>query len=161
MEDSSWMKWTSRRISLTSAGHVDGFVDLGPFTPAKDKHAVYKHSTVNMFVPFIGKWTQALAAFATCKYEGKPADGSHGWSCRFSKAGLRVDFITSDCAAWDRKMWTKLGVSASSTETKCSVQHPVGTQRQLYFLSNLPHPIKCLRNGLFKSDYQILKGQLG
>lgn len=44
---------------------MDGFIDLGPFTSAEDKHAFCDHGVVIIFVPFVGLWTQILGAFAT------------------------------------------------------------------------------------------------
>lgn len=55
----------SEHLSVTTTGHIDGFVDLGSFTSPKDKHTPCDHGMVLIFVPFIGKWTQTLAAFAT------------------------------------------------------------------------------------------------
>ncbi|KAH6936183.1 hypothetical protein HPB50_014575 [Hyalomma asiaticum] len=48
----------SEHLSVTAAGHIEGFVDLGPFTSDDYKHTVSDHGMVIMFVPFIGKWTQ-------------------------------------------------------------------------------------------------------
>ncbi|XP_037515317.1 uncharacterized protein LOC119391735 [Rhipicephalus sanguineus] len=76
------------------------------------------------------------------------------------KAGLKVDFITSDGATWNRKMWSVMGIKASLTETKCSTLHPVDPTRKLHFLSDFPHLIKCLRNGLLRSDYETPEGRV-
>ncbi|KAL3198507.1 hypothetical protein MRX96_014323 [Rhipicephalus microplus] len=51
-------------------------------------------------------------------------------------------------------MWSVMGIKASLTETKCSTLHPVDPTRKLHFLSDFPHLIKCLRNGLLRSDYE-------
>ncbi|KAH7937453.1 hypothetical protein HPB49_012513 [Dermacentor silvarum] len=47
----------SEHLSVTTAGHIEGFVDLGTFTSEGDKHTVCDHGMVIMFVPFVGKWT--------------------------------------------------------------------------------------------------------
>ncbi|KAH6933468.1 hypothetical protein HPB50_015413 [Hyalomma asiaticum] len=75
-------------------------------------------------------------------------------SSEAEKAGLKVDFITSDGATWNRKMWSVMGIKAPLTETKCSTLHPVDPTCKLHFLSDFPHLIKCLRNGLLRSDYE-------
>ncbi|KAH6920256.1 hypothetical protein HPB50_028759 [Hyalomma asiaticum] len=152
----------SEHLSVTTAGHVDGFVDLGPFTSAEDKHVICDHGMVIIFVPFVGKWTQILGAFAT---HGNVEGGLLAKIMveaviLAEKAGLRVDFITSDGATWNRKMWTKMSIAASLTSTRCSAVHPVDSDRQLFFLSDFPHLIKCLRNGLLKSDYQVPEGKV-
>ncbi|XP_077496128.1 uncharacterized protein LOC144107018 [Amblyomma americanum] len=147
----------SEHLSVTTAGHVDGFVDLGAFSSSEDKHAVCDHGMVIIFVPFVGKWTQILGAFATRgNVEGSLlAKIMVEAVILVEKAGLRVDFITSDGATWNRKMWTKMGIAASLTGAKCSAVHPIDPDRQLYFISDFPHLIKCLRNGLLKSDFQV------
>lgn len=152
----------SEQLSVTTAGHIEGFVDLGPFTSEDDKHTVCDHGMVIMFVPFVGKWTQVIAAFAT----KRNVTGAMLTKIILEavilveKAGLKVDFITSDGAAWNRKMWKILGVGASATSTHCSAMHPVHPERQLYFLSDFPHLIKCLRNGLLGSGYLLPDGRV-
>lgn len=44
----------SENLSVTSGAHIEGFVDLGSFTPNNDKHVVPDHGTVIVFVPFAG-----------------------------------------------------------------------------------------------------------
>nr|XP_037276608.1 uncharacterized protein LOC119169682 [Rhipicephalus microplus] len=152
----------SEHLSVNSEGRIDGFVDLGQFTSDKDKHSVCDHGMVIIFVPFVGKWTQILAAFAT---HGN-INGNLLTKIMLEavilaeKAGLKVDFITSDGATWNRKMWSVMGIKASLTETKCSTLHPVDPTRKLHFLSDFPHLIKCLRNGLLRSDYETPEGRV-
>nr|XP_037280753.1 uncharacterized protein LOC119174070 [Rhipicephalus microplus]XP_037280754.1 uncharacterized protein LOC119174070 [Rhipicephalus microplus] len=152
----------SEHLSVNSEGRIDGFVDLGQFTSDKDEHSVCDHGMVIIFVPFVGKWTQILAAFAT---HGN-INGNLLTKIMLEavilaeKAGLKVDFITSDGATWNREMWSVMGIKASLTETKCSTLHPVDPTRKLHFLSDFPHLIKCLRNGLLRSDYETLEGRV-
>ncbi|KAH9364720.1 hypothetical protein HPB48_022237 [Haemaphysalis longicornis] len=49
-------------------------------------------------------------------------------------------------------------ICASSRNTKCSAPHSVDPERRLHFLSDFPHLIKCLRNGLLTSDYILPQG---
>lgn len=152
----------SEHLSVTTTGHTDGFVDLGSFTSPKDKHTPRDHGIVSISVPLIGKWTQILAAFAT---RGN-VNGSTLTKIMLEaiilaeKAGLKVDFITSDGASWNRCMWTLMGVKASLNEIKCSAPHPVDEHRQLYFISDFPHLLKCLRNRLVCLDFQTPKDQV-
>ncbi|KAH7944967.1 hypothetical protein HPB49_002863 [Dermacentor silvarum] len=69
------------------------------------------------------------------------------------KAGLKVDFITSDGSSWNRRMWTLMGIKASLDEIKCSAPLPVDKHRQLYFVSDFPHLLKCLRNRLLSLHF--------
>ncbi|KAH9380738.1 hypothetical protein HPB48_008880 [Haemaphysalis longicornis] len=152
----------SEHLSVNNGGHIEGFVDLGPFTSEEDKHTICDHGMAILFVPFVGKWTQVLAAFAT-KNNIKGtllAKIMLETVILAEKSGLKVDFITSDGATWNRKMWSLMGIRASSTNTKCSAPHPVDPERRLHFLSDFPHLIKCLRNGLLTSDYKLPEGDV-
>ncbi|KAH9372908.1 hypothetical protein HPB48_016544 [Haemaphysalis longicornis] len=146
-------------LSVNNGGYIEGFVDLAPFT-SEDKHTVCDHGMAILFVPFVGKWTQVLAAFAT-KNNIKGtllAKIMLETVILAEKSGLKVDFITSDGATWNRKMWSLMGIRASSTNTKCSAPHPVHPERRLHFLSDFPHLIKCLRNGLLTSRLRTSRG---
>ncbi|KAG0420884.1 hypothetical protein HPB47_003200 [Ixodes persulcatus] len=70
-----------------------------------------------------------------------------------SGAGLFVDFITCDGAAWNRNMWSLMGIRATPTFTKRKVQNPVDPTRSLHFVSDFPHLLKCPRNGLLKQSF--------
>lgn len=62
------------------------------------------------------------------------------------KAGLRIDAVTCDGATWNRAMWDMFGV----TKETVSVEHIIDENRRLWFLSDFPHLIKCLRNFLIQ-----------
>lgn len=127
----------SEQLSVITAGRLEGFVDLGPFTSAEDKHAVCDHGMVIIFVLFVGKWTQILGAFATRgNVEGSLLAKIMVETVSLAeKAGLRVDFITSDGATWNRKMWAKMGIAVSLTGTKFGAVHSVDPQSSTV----LPH----------------------
>lgn len=152
----------SKHLSLTTVGHIDGFVDLGPFTSDEDKRTVCDHGMCVIFVPFVGKWTQVLASFATKGNIKGPLLTKIMIEATIlaEKSGLKVDFITSDGATWNRNMWSQMGVGASLTSIKCSAAHPVDPQRRLHLISDFPHLIKCLRNGLVSSCYEVPEGQV-
>ncbi|XP_077516801.1 uncharacterized protein LOC144127776 [Amblyomma americanum] len=97
----------SEHFAVKTSGAIEGFVDLGPFTAAKDKGVPCDHGMVILFVPFQGKWSQVIGYFAT-----------HGnmkgdilakvvieATVLAEKSGLFVDFITCDGASWNRRMW--------------------------------------------------------
>lgn len=50
----------SIHLHLKSTTNIEGFVNLGQFTGARDKHTKAAHSLVVMFQPFVGKWTQVI-----------------------------------------------------------------------------------------------------
>ncbi|KAH7979238.1 hypothetical protein HPB49_008804 [Dermacentor silvarum] len=150
----------SENLSVSSSGHIEGFVDIGQLTPATAKHKVADHGMVIMFVPFNGKWTQILASFATQgNMKGNLLSKVMLEAVILAeKAGLFVDFITCDGAAWNRNMWATMGIHATVSSTKCKVQHPVDNKRSLHFISDFPHLVKCIRNGLLKSGFNTPTG---
>lgn len=76
------------------------------------------------------------------------------------QSGLFVDFITCNSASWYHKMWKVLGVQGTANNVKCKVDHPVDASRSLYFISDFPHLIKCLRNGLLKCRFNTPSGHV-
>lgn len=123
---------------------LEGFTDLGKYTPEHQKGARGDHALVVMFQPFQGKWVQALGCFLS---KGS-ATGTVLHQILLEavilceRAGLKVDGISCDGATWNRNMWSIFGV----TEDKVSVEHPADPTRRLWFFSDFPHLIKNLRN---------------
>lgn len=150
----------SECLSVGTAGKVEGFVDLGAFTPDSEKHIPCDHGMVILFQPLTGSWHQILGVFAS-RGNVKAALLSRivvEAVLLTEKAGLKVDFITSDGASWNRSMWRRFGISGSSTSIKSSVPHPVEEGRRLFFISDFPHLMKCVRNGFIKAPYKTPDG---
>lgn len=113
-----------------------------------------------MFQPLTGSWHQILGVFAS-KGNVKAMLLSKiimEAVLLAEKAGLKVDFITSDGASWNRSMWRLFGISGSSTSITPSVSHPVVKGRRLFFISDFPHLVKCARNGFIKAGYKTPEG---
>lgn len=117
---------------------------------------------VFLFVPFVGKWSQILGCFATSR--NMKADVLARVITEATivaqNSSLYVDFVTCDGASWNRKMWSIMGIWGNTSSVKCKVQHPVDPSRNLYFLSDFPHLIKCLRNCLLKSSFETPDGRV-
>lgn len=152
----------SEHLSIDKTGRIGGFVDMGPFIPRADANLPCDHGMVVMFVPFAGKFSQVLGVFA-----------AHGnvkgdLLCKIliettilaEQAGLFVDFITCDGASWNRRMWTSMGIQGTSSKITCKVKHPVDPKRNLHFLSDFPHLVKCLRNSLLKGGFSTPNGRV-
>lgn len=152
----------SEHFSVLSSGQIQGFVDLGEFTKPDDRYQQCDHGMIIMFVPFVGKWSQIVGVFAT---KGN-VKGDILLKMMIEaviiveEAGLFVDHITCDGATWNRRMWKLAGVSASSKNITCKVEHPVDASRSLHFVSDFPHLIKCLRNGLLKTGFITPEGRV-
>ncbi|XP_040063511.2 uncharacterized protein LOC120837930 [Ixodes scapularis] len=141
----------SEHLTVTPSGHIEGFVDMGP-TMTEGQNVVCDHGMIIMFVPFTGKWTQIIGAFATngnAKAE-ELAKVLIEATILAEASGLIVDFLTSDGASWNHRMWKILGIGVKSGEVTCKLEHPVDSSRHLHFLSDFPHLLKCLRNTLLK-----------
>jgi len=62
------------------------------------------------------------------------------------RSGFLVHAITSDGAQPNRTMWSKFGISNS----KVHCDHVYSEDRKLWFISDFPHLIKCMRNWMTK-----------
>ena len=134
----------------------EGFTDLGKYTPQHQRGKKGDHALVFMFQPLKGKWVQALGCFLS---KGS-ASGTilHQLIIESivlaERSGLRIDAITTDGAAWNRNMWKLFGV----TKDNVSVPHVVDSKRRLWFISDFPHLIKCMRNFFTHSGRDKEKG---
>ncbi|XP_064461742.1 uncharacterized protein LOC135371698 [Ornithodoros turicata] len=152
----------SEHFQVKSSGKIDGFVDLGPFTPEAERRLPCNHGMVIMFAPFVGKWTQILGVFATnSNVKGDLlAKILIEAIIMAENAGLFVDFISCDGATWNRKMWRLFGIGATAKNIRCSSTHPVNPERKLHFISDFPHLIKCLRNRLVQQGFNTPQGRV-
>ncbi|KAH7973767.1 hypothetical protein HPB49_005036 [Dermacentor silvarum] len=104
----------SEHLNIKSAGHVEGFVDLGDHTPADQNNVLADHGMVVLFQPFTGNWTQILGVFAS-KGNGKHATLAKiimDTTVLAGKAGPFVGCIACDGASWNRSMWRLFGIQA-------------------------------------------------
>ncbi|OXU16948.1 hypothetical protein TSAR_015910 [Trichomalopsis sarcophagae] len=134
-----------------------------------DERDMRDHALVVMFQPFKGKWVQTLGYFLS---KGS-ANGTVLYQIMMEaiilaeQAGLKVDAIANDGTSWNRSLWDLFGVN----EQNVSIEHIVDPQRRLWFFSDFPHLIKCLRNFFSKynkyekiwlvSTYSLVKPQEG
>ncbi|KAH7979792.1 hypothetical protein HPB49_011087 [Dermacentor silvarum] len=59
------IKLTENFAIERGSGKIDGFVDLGPFTPETSKIVACDHGMVVMFQPLSGSWHQILGVFVS------------------------------------------------------------------------------------------------
>lgn len=71
-------------------------------------------------------------------------------------AELRLDYITCDGATWNRAMWRKFGISGTAKVVRPSC----GDDRRLFFISDFPHLMKCVRNGFIGGGYKTPEGHV-
>lgn len=70
---------------------------------------------------------------------------------KLENAGALVHGLVSDGATTNRRMWTEFGISEKLLTVSNKTTHPMDDNRFLYFFSDVPHLIKCLRNRFLKS----------
>jgi hypothetical protein len=137
-----------------------GFVDLGNYTPEKQKDELGDHALVIMFQPFAGKHMQALACFlskgnVTGNIQAKLILEA---TLLCEAAGLFIDVVTSDGATWNRAMWKAFG-AGNPQQPWCI--HPCNAERKLRMCSDFPHLIKCIRNRLVsKAEFHVPEGRV-
>ncbi|KAK3919871.1 Transposable element P transposase [Frankliniella fusca] len=106
------------------------------------------HALVITFQPFIGKWVQTIACFLS-KGNANSDELTKlilEATILLEKSNLLVDGVITDGASWNRSMWIKFGIN----EDNPSAEHPCDPTRRLWFLSDFPHLLKCMRNCLVK-----------
>ncbi|XP_034946426.1 uncharacterized protein [Chelonus insularis] len=104
-----------------------GFVNLGQYTSEREKNVPGDHALVFMYVPFRGRWLQAVAAFISKNCATSAVLHTLIIECiiLLESANFFVDVITSDGAQSNRGVWTKFDIS----ESIISCQHPCDTNR--------------------------------
>lgn len=110
---------------------VEGFTNLGKYTPKQQIGKKGDHALVFMFQPFKGKWVQTLGCFLSTGCASGTILHQLVMECIIlaEKSGLKIDAVASDGASWNRSMWDKFGV----TEEEVSIPHIVDPERRLWF----------------------------
>ncbi|KAE8740994.1 hypothetical protein FOCC_FOCC013489 [Frankliniella occidentalis] len=92
----------------------------------------------------MGKWVQSIACFLT-RGNANATTLSHlilEATNLIEGTGLKVDGVVTDGASWNRSMWNKFGVTVDNPRAT----HPCDPERNLWFISDFPHLLKCMRN---------------
>lgn len=77
------------------------------------------------------------------------------------KSGLFVDFVTCDGASWNKSMWNIFGISGRLNKTVFKIKHPVDQSRELHFISDFSHLVKCVRNLISSKGVLTPEGRVG
>ncbi|KAH7944045.1 hypothetical protein HPB52_014878 [Rhipicephalus sanguineus] len=133
---------------------MDGFVDYGD-EQATGMDQLADHGLVLMFVPLFEDWVPPIATFAT-----KGAAPGKVLSelvisavIQLHNHGASVLAVISDGAGNNRFMWSQLGISGKLDSTCHFIEHPLEPSQNIYFICDIPHVIKCIRNHLKKHTY--------
>lgn len=151
----------SEHLSVSTEGKIDGFVNLGQYTPKDQESLPCNHGLV-LFVPLVGSWTQVLATFRS--HQNVKGDLLAKIVLEATvlaeKAGLFVDYVTCDAAGWNRAMWRKFNMHASAKEVVCKTVHPFDCSCFLHFFSDFPHLVKNVRNRLLTTLFNTPDGRV-
>ncbi|ODM89420.1 Transposable element P transposase [Orchesella cincta] len=72
---------------------------------------------------------------------------------RLEKVGLQVVGFVSDGAATNKSMWRELGITTKrGNGIVNSITNPVDEGRQVFFLCDIPHILKCIRNNFYNKE---------
>ncbi|KAH8019232.1 hypothetical protein HPB51_018459 [Rhipicephalus microplus] len=64
--------------------------------------------------------------------------------------------VISDGASTNKAMWSNFGISGKLHTANHKVQHPCEPNQSLYFLCDVPHIVKCIRNHLLRHKYGMI-----
>lgn len=120
---------------------------------ANSNLALANHALVLMVRGLTTKWKQVVAYYLT----GDSVDGSVLWNLvknvivDLNAANVNVRAVVCDMGSCNRAMWRAAGIVSCKEVITNSVKHPVRDQL-LYFLPDIPHVLKNVRNCLLSND---------
>jgi hypothetical protein len=116
--------------------------------------ALASHALVFMVRGLTTAWKQVIAYYLT----GDSMSGVSLWDITRSiilalgSSGINVRAVVSDMGSSNRAMWKVVGVAAGRDSVKSSIVHPFFQEQDLYFLADVPHLLKNVRNCLLTQD---------
>ncbi|CAL8071306.1 unnamed protein product [Orchesella dallaii] len=143
-----------------------GFIDYAEFTgdlkvkPNAPKEA--DHCLVFMIQSLNSKMTQPIASFAT---RGAAPGGILAKmivSCitRLENVNLQVVGVVCDGAATNKSAWKELGIGVKDGAVINKITNPADESRNVFFFTDVPHVLKCIRNNLLKKEIAMVRGTI-
>ena len=77
--------------------------------------------------------------------------------CLYSHS-LIVKCVTSDMGSNNRGMWGGIGVHSIRNQVNCKVSHPCKPDENIYFVADVSHLLKNIRNCLLSQDINLPEG---
>ena len=139
---------------------VDGYVDLGGEVNMEGKQQELEladHALVFLFRPYRSNWIQPIAVFAT---KGS-ASGQVLQQLvlkaitALEKQGAIVKNVVCDGCQTNKNLASRLGISGKKEKLKYWIEHPTDDDSNIYFLFDVPHLFKCIRNIFLHKDVQV------
>lgn len=154
---------TSRDVNVKTM-KFNGVVDFGDDIeiPSNDVEQLADHALVFLFSSLGENFKQPVAVYAA-----KNATKGILLSkliikviIKLEQAGAFVDGVICDGASTNRNMWKHLGVTGDLLQPVNKIKHPVDDARNLFFFSDAPHLIKCVRNCMHRSPHLMASMQM-
>ncbi|KAI9551308.1 hypothetical protein GHT06_002509 [Daphnia sinensis] len=131
--------------------NVDGFVDYGTDIISQQSDKLVDHVLVFIFRPYHACWIQPIAVFATSGAAPTRILGQIILRAIVSlhSVGAIVTSVVSDGAQTNKGVYKAFGINASIKDLKFSIEHPVDEKTKIFFMFDMPHIMKCIRNLIF------------
>lgn len=133
---------------------MDGFVDYGGAIKKKYvKHEgqLADHALVFLFRPYRASWVQPIAVFGTKGAAG--ADVLQQLILKaivmLEKCNAHVLNVVSDGAQTNKSTYKKFGISGAKDDVRFYIEHPLDPNQKVFFIFDVPHLLKVIRNHLF------------
>jgi hypothetical protein len=112
------------------------------------------HALVFMIRGLTTNWKQTVAYYLT----GASVEGDVLWQIvkqvieQLHAVAVNVRAVVCDMGSCNRTMWRAAGVTACKEEIVNTIKHPTLPDQRLYFLPDIPHVLKNVRNCLLSHD---------
>jgi len=118
--------------------------------------SVANHGLVFMLGGISSRWKQTVAYYFT-----SDSVRVHTFKAiideiisRAESLGLHVHSITLDMGASNKSIWMSYGVHYKfNRNVKNSIPHPFEPERNLYFMADVPHLLKTIKQSLFNNKF--------
>lgn len=128
-----------------------------------DHEGVANHGLVFMLGGISSRWKQTVAYYFTSNsvngHTLKPI--MNNIILKAESIGLRVISVTSDMGASNKTMWTSYGINCSfGNNINNSIQHPYDPERKIFFLPDVPHVFKNIKQALINNKVIIIPNDI-
>jgi len=129
---------------------VNGFVDYGEenVNIGENHPKVADHALLLVFRPYRSRWIQPIGLFATSG--AAPGRVLHQLISKaiavLETRNARVFSVVCDGAQSNKSMWGLFGISGKKNKVTHFINHPLVENEKVYFLLDVPHILKCIRN---------------
>lgn len=139
------LTWHSTRLEW------HGISDYGEDIQTPVKNGLATHALVLIFRPYIGNWIQPIACFACTNAASGPLLQEivlKAIVLLHNNNAIVKSTVCDGCTS-NKNLMSLLGISGEESSEKCesfSFLHPLDERIKIYWLTDVPHLLKCMRN---------------